>query len=228
MIVNANKLKQKKYRNKFKQFLIEGEHLIIEAYRHGFLDVVFYQENDLDLAVESYKVTKEIIEKLSDVSTPQGLIGICHYPTEKNLSERVLMLDRVQDPGNMGTLIRSAAAFGFQTLITNQCVDVYNPKVIRSTQGALFMVDLVESDIIEFIEKQPSYHYYATDLSGESHSIIRHHDKIGLILGNESLGVDPLIIKKTNEVIKIPIINVESLNVAVAGSILMYELGRVK
>lgn len=186
--------------------------------------MVFHLGQDLPYEIESYLVTEEIIQKLSDVSSPQGLIGVCHYPEQSHISKQVLLCDGIQDPGNMGTLIRSALAFGFESLVVDHCVDVYNPKVIRSTQGALFKINIIEDNIIDFMDKHP-IHYYATDLSAQGQFEKKHHEEFGLILGNEGQGVDPEIINKADSVIKLKMKKVESLNVAVAGSILMYELG---
>jgi len=199
--------------------------LIEEAYNAGFLDMVFYVGEEPNLNIEKYEVTEEIIKKLSDVLSNQGIIGVCHFSKKTSINHKILLLDGIQDPGNMGTLIRSAVAFDFQTIILDKCVDIYNPKVIRATQGALFKINIIDGDIIEFIKNHRDVHFYVTDLSAPPNLEINQYDKIGLVLGNEGQGVRKNIIKLANSVIKLKMKDTESLNVAIAGSILMYELG---
>lgn len=174
--------------------------------------------------IEQYIVNQDIIDKLSDVESNQGMIGVCHMLEQHAINNKVLMLDRVQDPGNIGTLMRSAVAFGFDTVVFDESVDIYNPKVIRSSQGAIFKINYIDDSILDFMKAHKDFYYYATDLSGLSR-IEKTPNKIGLILGNEGSGVRKEIIDLANEKIKIKMNNTESLNVGVAGSILMYEFG---
>jgi len=204
---------------------VEGEHLIQEAYDAGFLAMVLWEKEASYRDVETIMVSEEIIGKLSDVQSNQGIIGVCNFPKEKDIKGHVLLLDRIQDPGNMGTLIRSALAFGFNTVVMDQCVDVYNPKVIRATQGAIFKINMIEVDILDFMDQHQDIDYMVTDLSATNHTIQDFSHSIGLILGNEGRGVRQAILSKANHKIKIRMQHTESLNVAVAGSILMYELG---
>lgn len=205
-------------------FLVEGEHLIQEAYQAGFLKMVL-SINDLNLdQVDQYIVSKEIIDKLSDVESNQGMIGVCHMIKKQSLSDKILMLDRVQDPGNIGTLMRSAVAFGFETVIFDESVDIYNPKVIRSSQGAIFKINYIETSILDFIKEHQDIKYYVTVLNGKT-DFQRPDNAVALILGNEGSGVRQEIIALADENIKISMHNTESLNVGVAGSILMYEFG---
>lgn len=204
--------------------MVEGEHLIQEAYQAGFLKMVLSIDNLALENIEQFLVTQDIVDKLSDVESNQGMIGVCHMPEHHSISHKILMLDRVQDPGNIGTLMRSAVAFGFETVVFDESVDIYNPKVIRSSQGAIFKINYIDDSIISFIKNHDDFYYYATDLNGQSR-IENTPKKIGLILGNEGSGVRKEIIDLANEKIKIKMQNTESLNVGVAGSILMYEFG---
>jgi len=227
LISDLIKLKQKKYRLKQQRFLVEGRHLIEEAYQAGSLIMVLTKDNQAFDNVDTYQVNDEIIGRLSDVQADQGMIGVCQMMQNKTLTDKILLLDHLQDPGNMGTLIRSCVAFGFDTIVMDQCVDIYNPKVIRATQGALFKINFQSSPLIDFIKKHEDIHFIATDLSATKSlkSLTIPKSKLGLILGNEGQGIQQEIIDMANDVIKIQIKDMESLNVAVAGSIIMYQLG---
>ncbi|QWB99624.1 RNA methyltransferase [Mycoplasmatota bacterium] len=220
-------MKQKKYRQAKKQFIVEGSHLVDEAYEMGLLEMVFSLKKTHFNNIEEYLVTQEIINKISDVKTPQGIIGVCRMKEDQVVKGNVLLLDRLQDPGNMGTLLRSAVAFGFENIVVDQSVDVYNPKVIRATQGAIFKVNMIEDDILKFINQHKHIQFLATDLSSVVHleDIKVNHGDIGVILGNEGNGVRQEIIQASNLIFKLKMHNMESLNAGVAGSIIMYYLG---
>lgn len=227
MVKQLGKLKQKKYRQKEKQFLVEGRHLVEEAYLAGYLRMVLYLDDLPYDDIEAYKVTSEIIDKLSDVKNNQNIVGLCDIPEQPSNLQRVLVLDGVQDPGNMGTLMRSAVAFGFDTMVLDHCVDIFNPKVIRSTQGAIFKLHYIYDDVIEFMDKHLDMTFIATDLKAQHYvnELTVDSERIGLILGNEGNGIREEVIKKAGLKVKIKMKNTESLNVAVAGSICMYMLG---
>lgn len=191
--------------------------------------MVFCIEEPSFKDVEIHLVTEDIINKLSDVQSPQGIIGVCQMKTKESIDGKILLLDRLQDPGNMGTLIRSGVAFGFNTLVVDQCVDIYNPKVIRATQGAIFKINVIDKAIIDFMNEHEEINFLATDLSSVIHleDIEVHSDRIGVILGNEGSGVRKEIIDGSNLIFKLKMQNMESLNAGVAGSIIMYYLGGV-
>lgn len=219
------KLKQKKYRLKERQFLVEGRHLIEEAYLAGYLVMVLYIDDNPIQQIDSYRVTEEIILKLSDVESNQGLIGVCRLPEKSLLTRRLLMLDGIQDPGNMGTLLRTSVAFGFGTIIMDQCVDIFNPKVIRSTQGAIFKLNFIYDDLTDFINNHSDYQYIATDLKADQYleDVVLENSNIGLILGNEGQGIRRVVSERADLKVKIKMHDTESLNVAIAGSICMYQ-----
>lgn len=177
--------------------------------------------------VETYIVNEEIIKKLSDVQSPQGIIGVCKMKEKEAVQGKIVLLDRLQDPGNMGTLIRSAVAFGFNTMVIDQCVDIYNPKVIRATQGALFKMNIIEENILSFMDNHKHIEFLATDLSSVIHleDLEVRSDNLGIILGNEGNGVRKEIIDASDLIFKLKMQNMESLNAGVAGSIIMYYLG---
>jgi len=145
------KLKEKKYRQEFHEFIVEGEHMVQEAILLGRCKTVFTTNEEARYLVETVSVSPEVMDKISDVSTPPGVIGLCKMDLFPEWSERILILDGIQDPGNLGTLLRSAAAFGFHSVISENSVDIYNSKVLRSTQGGIFK--------ISWAEKKPSTVY---------------------------------------------------------------------
>lgn len=221
----ATKLKKKKYRTLNNQFLVEGEHLLEEAIKSGMFDCLFTTDESKLIEDKSYLVSEEVFYKLSDLDSRNGVIAICNKPISNTLSDRILILDGVQDPGNMGTLIRSAAAFGFKTIISEDSVDYYNEKVIRSSQGAVFYTNLTEKNILDFIKDNPEITYYSTNVhNGKDLKDVNFIDeKIAIILGNEGSGVRKQIQDLVNQNINIPMLETESLNVGIAGGILMYE-----
>lgn len=224
----AIKLKQKKYRSQFNQFLVEGHHLVEEALKSNMVSVIFTTEEEIFPNVEHYQVTQLVMKKLSDLNNDFGIIAICNRPVYQEISNHILLLDGIQDPGNMGTLIRTASAFGFGTILSESSVDYYNEKVIRSSQGAVFYVNLVEGNILDFIRNHSEYHIYGTDvLSGTNiRTVSFNQAKKAIILGNEGSGVRPQIKDLVHTNIHIPMSSTESLNVAIAGGIIMYEASK--
>ena len=141
------------------------------------------------------------------------------------------MLDNIQDPGNLGTIIRSSVAFNIDTLVLGSgCVDLYNPKVIRATQGLLFHQNIIERNLEELITelKKENYVILGTDVTnGKELKTLPKYDKYALIMGNEGHGIDPRINSLCDESIYIEMNNnCESLNVAVACSIILYQLNK--
>ena len=211
------KLKQKKYRDQEKLFLIEGNHLIDEASKHNVLvDVLTSNQNKKGIFV-----SKLIIKKLANSKTPQDLIGVCKIKQQNVCGRRILALDNIQDPGNLGTLIRTARAFNWDGIIYSG-VNLYNDKVIRSSQGALFSISIIQVNDIKSYFK--NYEVFAATLNKKAmpYNKFKHPRNLMLVLGNESNGIREDIIKDIKNRIYIPIA-FESLNVAQAGAILLNE-----
>ena len=231
-IKNLRKLKQKKYRDKEKLFLIEGIHLVLEAYKSGNLVEVILEENEeIDIQVETIYVTKEVLKSLSELETPYNIIGVCKFLEEKNIGSKVLILDDIQDPGNLGTIIRSSVAFNIDTIIlSDKTVDLYNSKVIRATQGMNFHINIIRGNIKQYITKlkEENYVIYTTDVNdGKDIKSVNKSEKCAIIMGNEGRGVSSEIKNMADEKIYINMNeNCESLNVAVATSIILYELNK--
>ena len=226
-----DKLKQRKYREKEKKFLVEGEHLVEEAKKKHVLEKIIVLENTIfDFDIPKLVVTKEVMKKLSSLDTPPNIIGLCKMMEEQEVGNRILILDTIQDPGNLGTIIRSAVAFNIDSIILSEnTVDLYNPKVIRSTQGMLFHISIIRGNLEEKLVnlKEKNIPIYTTNVEdGEDIKSVKEIDKFALIMGNEGNGVRKEIANLADKKIYIPMNPVvESLNVAVATSILLYELG---
>lgn len=230
-IKELSKLNEKKYREKEGKFLIEGYNIVKEAKDADILiEVLIVDEKDIIEGIPCIKVTQEIIKKIADAKTPQNIIGICKMKKEKELSsDKILLLDNLQDPGNFGTLIRSALSFGvFDVVVSLDSVDLYNPKFIRSTQGAFFKINILRRNLNEVIEelKLREYTILGTDVNNAKKlQDIPKLDKYALILGSEGNGVNKKLLEKTDYNITIETTKLfESLNVAIAGSIIMYYL----
>ena len=230
-IKEIRKLKDKKYRDESNLFLIEGDHLVKEAYKAGYLVKLILTEDIYDFDVEKLIVTDKVINSISELNNTK-VIGVCKkISKELDLSKNVVILDGVQDPGNLGTIIRSCVAFNINNLVlSNETVDLYNSKVIRSTQGMIFNINIIRDDLKNTIKllKDNNYTIYGTNvINGIDIKDVKNTEKYAIILGNEGNGisneinalVDKNIYIKMNE-------KCESLNVAVSGSIILYELNK--
>ena len=224
-IIEFNKLKQKKYRDETGLFLVEGDHLINEAKKVGKI----YKTIGLDDTYD-YEVTKEILDKLSSQVSGTNEIGIVNKLNEKEIKGNVIILDNIQDPGNLGTIIRSAVAFNIDTIIlSDDTVDLYNDKVIRSSEGMIFHVNILRRNLKEIIPelKKEGYVVYATTVNGNGN--FDNDSKIALVIGNEGNGISNDIFDLCDKNITIEMNNkCESLNAGVSASILMYEMGKLK
>ena len=229
-IKNLAKLLNKKYRDETGMFLVEGEHLVIEAKRAGSLmEVIKCEDYEMDFDVTTTIVTYDVIKKLSNTLNPQKVIGVCKKLDNKDIGNKVLILEDIQDPGNLGTIIRSSVAFGVDTIVvSNNTVDMYNDKVLRSSEGMIFHIDIVKMDVNECIDKLHSegYEIYGTKVDGGTDlREITVGDKYAVVMGNEGAGVSEFTLDKCDKYIYIPMnSDCESLNVGVATSIILYEL----
>ena len=230
-IKEIRKLKDKKYRDKLGLFLVEGEHLVLEAYKKGCIKyLVLEQDTVFPLDVETIYVTNDIINYISELETPQNIMAVCTKLEEQEIGDKILILDNIQDPGNLGTIIRSAVAFNIDTIVlSNDTVDLYNPKVVRATQGLMFHINILKKDLLEFIPiLKGDYKILGTRVThGKNIKTLEKNSKFAIIMGNEGNGVKDEIIELCDEFIYIEMNdNCESLNVAVATSIILYELDK--
>ena len=238
------KLESKKYRDRFGLYLIEGENLIEEAHKNGaqFQEILIrmgegerfikpWMEDD-----KVYLVEQKLFAEIAQTETSQGVIASVVKPdislkdfASKRPSGNFVVLDRLQDPGNIGTIIRTADAAGYELVVAMKgTADIFSPKVVRSATGSLFRVPIVfaenNDELTEFVHNSgkklvatcldDSKFYYDEDL----------RENIALIVGNEGNGISPDLIDKSDVKIKIPMHgSIESLNASVAAAIIMYE-----
>lgn len=228
LVKEVAKLSDAKARKDQKLFKVDGFHLFEMAKEANLIHSVFTLKEikDLDKNIPQYLVSEEVLEKLSSSKTPQGVVTVCNLLKEKAIkSDKVLYLDDVSDPGNLGTILRTALAFGYDDVILSKnCCSIYNDKSLQASQGAIFKLNIViDSDLASL--KKEGYKVYATEIKGsESLDQVSKPEKLVLVLGNEAHGVRQEILKLADKRIRIDIKNIESLNVAIAGAIAMFKL----
>ncbi|MGM9904331.1 RNA methyltransferase [Enterococcus sp. 10A9_DIV0425] len=240
-IKELKKLHKKKSREEAQEYLLEGFHLIEEAVvSQARVKEVFISERGLaewgswldEQTIPSYLVTDEVMRAVSDLPTPQGIIAVMHLE-EKKLSIDSggwLMLDHVQDPGNVGTMIRTADAFGLSgVLLGKGTADIYSTKVLRSMQGSNYHLPVITVDLNQIIPdlKKKGFMVYGTELNEQAVALtkIKPTENYAIIMGNEGQGVSSELLALADQNIYIPMKgNAESLNVGVATGILLYQL----
>ncbi len=239
-------VKNAKARRKEGLFVIEGERIVSEipegTLRECYVTQDFMTDDRLS-KIFSYKVdptvvSDQVFAKMSDTQSPQGILCVCEAKKEqaddflegrKRGPLKLLVLERIQDPGNLGTMIRTAEGAGFDALIADEnTVDVYNPKVARSTMGSLFRVPLFYvSDLVGTITqlKNNGITVYAAHLKGETdYTDEAYEDRMAVLIGNEGSGLSDEITDKADRLVRIPMKGkLESLNAAVAAALLMYN-----
>jgi TrmH family RNA methyltransferase len=234
-----------KIRERDDVFLVEGLKMFREIPKNR-LCRAYVSESFLDDAKKSgilsgipYEVVLDrVFAQMSDTKTPQGILAVVrqfHYTEEEILDGRkklILLIENLQDPGNLGTIIRTGEGAGITGIVMNRAtVDIYNPKVIRSTMGAVFRVPFLYTDSLEKMAekmKKKNITIYAAHLGGrEYYDEEDYREDVAFMIGNEGNGLTEEVAKKADRYIKIPMEGrVESLNAAVAASILMYEAYR--
>ena len=227
-------LNDSRNRNINKLFLVLGEHLVKEAISVNNLVDILVLENyrlDFDVNMEITYVTESIMKKISKMPSIPKVIGVCKIIDNNNLSgNRVLLLDNIQDPGNLGTIIRSGVAFNIDTIVlSNDTVDLYNDKVIRSTQGLIFHTNIIRRNLVEVINdlKKKNYDILGTNVHNGTNLSEVKTNKFALLMGNEGQGLKKELQDMCDKNIYISMNNnCESLNVAVATSIILYELNK--
>ena len=229
------KLQKKKYRDEYNLFIVEGEHLALEAFRAGVIEELILEEGtDLPFPSPYAYYSKEVICKISALETPSSVMALCRKRTRdagEIVGDKVLALDNIQDPGNLGTIIRSALAFGVTTIVLSEdTVDLYNPKVLRATQGMIFHTNIIVRDLFDWLRmvRGSDFNIYGTSVDGgvDVKTLGKEEkDNFVLIVGNEGNGVSRKLLDLCDKNLYISMTSrVESLNVAVATSILLYEL----
>lgn len=225
-------LHKKKYRDEYGEFLIEGLKMIKEALEYKInIKNIFYcpQMVEYNLDFPAIKVTEDIIVKMTNTLTPQGIVAVCEIPEYKiKNKDKLVYLDRVQDPGNVGTIIRTADAFGFDgVLLSKGCADIYAPKVVRATMGSLFHIPIkqeIDSEHLKILNSTIYSSSLDTDKYLDNTEIVA---PFILVIGNEGQGISNEVKLITHKFVKINMEGcAESLNASIAAGILMYEFSK--
>lgn len=222
------KLKMKKYRDIEHLFIVESDHLVDEAIKKGIVREIISMEERNYGDIPVFEVSEEIMNRLTSMNSAPKVMAVCSYILPDDINGRVLVLDRIQDPGNLGTMIRSAVAFDFKTIIvSNDTVDLYNDKVIRSSEGMIFNINVIKGDLHDMIPllKSKNYKVIGTDVKRGRNIKDFKKGKLAFVIGNEGKGLALDLKELCDSFVYIPMSeNTESLNAAVAASILMYEV----
>ncbi len=244
IIKEVKRLKEKKYRNE--KYIIEGHKMIDEAIQESVkIDIIIMTEefaNHNQKYVEkinNYKfilVTENVFKELTEVKTPQGILAVVYKKEQRKIDEKadyIMALDDVQDPGNIGTIIRTLDSANIKQLIVSRgTVDAYSPKVVRSTMGAIFRIQIIEvENLLETLKslKQNGFELVSTSLQTDKNIYDIDYNKKIVIIGNEANGVSEEIQDTSDYKVKIPMMGkTESLNASVAASIMIYEYVREK
>ena len=234
------KLKEKKHRIKSNKYLIEGLRFVEEAIKSKVsIDSIIFTESfkeknpDLFLKINEniklIQMNEALLKQLCSTENPQGIVGVINMQNKELKSgELVVLVDKVQDPGNMGTIIRTAHAAGAAGIVmTKGTVDIYNDKTLRSTMGSIFYIPIVEDDSLDFVKslKKEGYKLVVSYLQGKNNFFEENlQGKVMIAVGNEGNGVSDEVYDIADIKVKIPMPGeAESLNVAVATSIMIYE-----
>ncbi|MDU5912666.1 MAG: RNA methyltransferase [Anaerococcus vaginalis] len=220
-----NKLKKKKYRKKFNSFIVESIKIVEQIPDDFECEFVFVNEDMKDYKTDFKKIvfSNKLFDKLSLLENPEGVSALLKIKKEKEISsDKILLLDHMQDPGNLGTIIRSAEAFSFKDIIlVNNCVDLYNEKTIRASMGSIFRLNFLELNIDD-LKNFKDYKLILADMNGKSVDYYKSCDKIILAIGNEANGISKSLKDLSNDFVSIKMDGkIESLNAAIAASILM-------
>ena len=236
----------RKFRKEMQEMVCEGEKMLGEALSSGMdiHDILLAEDAELDIALlrqaegqgaKLYICPSSLLGKVSNVKTPQGVAAVCAMPPSpapEEMGNRLILLENVQDPGNVGTIIRTADAAGLDgVLLSNQCADVFSPKVLRATMGSIFRMNLRTTDDLpgELTKlREKGYSILSSQLDGtpfyERQGVA---ERFALIIGNEGNGVSEQVQQTATHRVRLPMRGgAESLNAAIAAAIMMYELMR--
>ena len=250
LIKHIRKLKDKKYRDEYNEYVVEGIKIVEEAVKENVKIKQIIICNDttktyeipthIMLEIAKYEciyVTDKIFNLITQVTNPQGIMAIIEKNSKENeidyTQDIILALDDVQDPGNLGTILRTADSIGLnQIVVSKGTADAFNSKVVRSTMGAIFRIKIIETqDLIRTIKEMKKHHFklMVTSLQTENSIYDINFNKKIIVIGNEANGVSKEIQDMADEKAKIPMLGrTESLNASVAAGIVMYEYVRQK
>lgn len=228
-----NSLDKKKFRQKYNLFLVEGNKIINELKDSSYKLTEIFSINPEELhfpKIETHLITERELKKISFLQTPKDSVAVVELPKQKFLEniKIQLILDGIQDPGNLGTIIRLADWFGIEQIICSEdTVDLFNPKVIQSTKGSFTRVNIFYTNLEDFLKNSDAENI-GTDMIGENIYNVKFPEKFNLILGNEGNGMRPAIEKLVSKNITIPRFgnsqSTESLNVSMATAIILGQV----
>ena len=228
-IKNACSLKLSKNRKEKREFLAEGKNSLELALEAGVVKEIFTTKEIKGIKddIVQYIVNEDLLKKIAFSQNPEGIVFVCNMQERKlKKFKKVVYLDKIGDPGNMGTIIRTALAFDYDAVVVSEnCVDIYNEKVVAASKGAIFLLPVVKGNLEELKEDSTVVVSALTDKSVEPKEV-KVENRLVLVIGSESHGVSPETLALADYVTKIKIDHIDSLNASIAAGILMYEFNR--
>ncbi len=228
IIKKISSLSDKKFRKLYGEFIVESVKAVDECVSAGMdISLIVCTENLADRYPTAQPVTDGVFAKISTEKSPQGVLAVVKKPQNKISAPtgNSLLLDRLQDPGNLGTIIRTANAAGYEDLYLINCTDPYSPKAIRASMGGVFRVRLHEGGINEVFDALRGVQLLSADMDGKDIFSFVPSDKFCLCIGNEGAGLSEEIMSRSSGSVRIPMRDTcESLNAAVSAAIAMYAL----
>ncbi len=236
LVQKIKSLKDKEARVLYNEFILEGENIVKDIPDTKLVDYIFVDQSKIDdyrYITQKYQedivyeVPSKVMDVISDTKTPSGILAVAKKPEVKTtLGESVVVLDGVSDPGNMGTIIRTCVACGVKDIYAINTVDAFSPKVVRSTMGGIFQVNVIPTTYNELLSKLQGYNLLTLDMNGED---IFKENKItkpfALVVGSEAHGVSKVLKEKCTQILSLPMVGrIESLNAAVSLSVALYTL----
>ena len=236
LVQKIKSLKDKEARVLYNEFILEGENIVKDIPDTKLVDYIFVDQSKIDdykYILQKYnedvvyEVPSKVMDVISDTKTPSGILAVAKKPEAKTtLGESVVVLDGVSDPGNMGTSIRTCVACGVKDIYAINTVDAFSPKVVRSTMGGIFQVNVIPTTYDELLSKLQGYNLLTLDMNGED---IFKENKISkpfaLVVGSEAHGVSKILKEKCTQILSLPMVGkIESLNAAVSLSVALYTL----
>ena len=235
-IKQVGSLRQQKFRKELGLFVVEGRKMVEELLRSDFTTTALYATEVWHEAFPQAETVSEVqMAQMSGQDTPPGILAVVKIPVKQQLSENlrfILALDGIANPGNMGTLIRTAEWFGIRDIVCSpDCVEVWNPKVVQATMGSLFRINVIEAELPAFLTEQHSQGkaIYGALLEGENLFKMKQKPDGVIVIGSESHGIRENLLPLLSHPVTIPRVGnspTESLNASVAGGIIMAEMTR--
>ena len=234
LVKKIRALRDKKYRDEFSEYVVEGAKSVCEAASCGAELVIIAAtvkgaELVRDLNFPTEILSDDVFKSVSEEVSPQGVLAIVKKPVTSadEVAEKCVLLDGVSDPSNVGAIIRSAAAFGYNTVLIADGADAYASKAVRASMGGIFRVKVLFGTRAEMLEKV-KVPFIVADMDGEELNAAQVPEKHCIVIGNEAHGVSELLRARAEYTVAIPMQNgMESLNAAVSAGIIMYALGNL-